>query len=67
MLLLSEHCSMGVLYGTLYVSIVIMLTLMRKSLLVKNILHMYVLRMVKNGSMLVCKCKAIHLRCLTGS
>ena len=66
-MLLLEHCSMDILYDTFYVSIVIWLTLMRKSFPVKNIPHMYVIHVLKNGSMLVCKCRAIHLQCLTCS
>ena len=63
-MLLSEHCSMGVLYDTYYVSIVIQLTWTKRNLQVKNIPHMYVICVVKNGSIWVCRCRAIPLWCL---
>ena len=45
---------MGVLYDTLHVSIVTQITWMKGSLQVKNIAHMYVICVVKNGSMWIC-------------
>ena len=50
---------MGVLYDTLYVSIVTQLTWMKGKMQVKNIPHMYVIRVVKIGSMWVSRCRAI--------